>query len=54
MSARRERGPAAPVERLILVLGDQLNADAAALAGADRARDVLWMAEVGEESRHVW
>ncbi len=54
MSARRERGPAAPVERLILVLGDQLNADSSALAGADRARDVLWMAEVEEESRHVW
>ena len=54
MSARRERGPAAPVERLVLVLGDQLNADSSALAGADRARDVLWMAEVEEESRHVW
>jgi deoxyribodipyrimidine photolyase-related protein len=42
------------VERLLLVLGDQLNADASALAEADRARDVLWMAEVDEESRHVW
>ena len=54
MSLRRERAPAAPVERLVLVLGDQLNADASALAGADRGRDVLWMAEVEEESRHVW
>ncbi|MFM9091222.1 MAG: cryptochrome/photolyase family protein, partial [Verrucomicrobiota bacterium] len=54
MSARQERGPAAPVERLLIVLGDQLNADASALAGAERARDVIWMAEVEEESRHVW
>ena len=54
MSLRRERAPAAPVERLLLVLGDQLNADASALASADRGRDVLWMAEVEEESRHVW
>jgi deoxyribodipyrimidine photolyase-related protein len=54
MSAQKERGPTAPVERLLLVLGDQLNADASALAEADRARDVLWMAEVQEESRHVW
>ena len=54
MSARSQRGPAAAVERMLLVLGDQLNADASALAGADRARDVLWMAEVEGESRHVW
>ena len=54
MSARQKRGPAATVDRLLIVLGDQLNADASALAGADQARDVLWMAEVEEESRHVW
>ena len=54
MSARNDRGSAAPIERMLLVLGDQLNADASALAGADRGRDVLWMAEVEEESRHVW
>ena len=54
MSARNARGSASPAERMLLVLGDQLNADASALAGADRARDVLWMAEVEDESRHVW
>ncbi len=50
---------AAPAEidqprRLIVVLGDQLNADSAALARCDRQRDVVWMAEAAEESTHVW
>lgn len=36
------------------MLGDQLDADAAALQGFDPAHDMVWMAEVAEESTHVW
>ncbi len=39
---------------LILVLGDQLDADSAALEGFDREQDTVVMAEVDEESTHVW
>ena len=39
---------------LILILGDQLDLDAAALDGFDPAQDAVWMAEVAEESTHVW
>lgn len=39
---------------LVLVLGDQLNLDSSALRAADKSNDVIWMAEVGEESKHVW
>jgi len=39
---------------LIVVLGDQLNADASAFDGFDSARDVVMMAEVAAESEHVW
>ena len=42
------------VRNLVLVLGDQLNADASALDGFDRDRDAIWMAEVAQESEHVW
>ncbi len=46
---------AAPAVRsLVLVLGDQLDADSSALDGFDPKRDVIWMAEVAEESEHVW
>ena len=38
---------------LVLVLGDQLNADSSAFDGFDPARDAVWMAEVAEESEHV-
>ncbi len=41
------------VSRLILVLGDQLSPDIAALAGADKARDTVMMAEVADEARYV-
>ena len=40
--------------RLVLVLGDQLNRDSAAFDGFDPACDAVWMAEVAEESTHVW
>ena len=39
---------------LVLVLGDQLNRTSAAFDGFDPARDMVWMAEVSEESTHVW
>jgi deoxyribodipyrimidine photolyase-related protein len=42
------------LRNLILILGDQLNADASALDGFDPAQDALWMAEVAGESEHVW
>ncbi|WP_101927672.1 MULTISPECIES: cryptochrome/photolyase family protein [Luteimonas] len=43
-----------PVRHLIVVLGDQLDASASAFDGAEPAHDVIWMAEVAEESTHVW
>ncbi len=39
---------------LVIVLGDQLDPGAAAFDGFDPARDAVWMAEVAEESTHVW
>jgi len=39
---------------LVIVLGDQLDAQSAALQDFDPAQDVVWMAEVAEESTHVW
>ena len=39
---------------LVIVLGDQLNVDSAAFDGFDANCDVVWMAEVAEESTHVW
>ncbi len=39
---------------LTVVLGDQLDLDAAAFDGFDAALDAVWMAEVCEESTHVW
>ncbi len=42
------------VGRLIVVLGDQLNLDSAALQELDPRRDRIWMAEASEEATHVW
>ncbi len=39
---------------LVIVLGDQLDLDAAAFDDFDAASDSVWMAEVVEESTHVW
>lgn len=39
---------------LVIVLGDQLNDDSAAFDEFDPSQDVVWMAEVAEESTHVW
>lgn len=44
----------APIRHLVVVLGDQLDAASAAFDGFDPARDAVWMAEVAEESTHVW
>ena len=44
----------AELRSLIVVLGDQLNSDAAAFDGFDAAVDAVWMAEVAGESTHVW
>ena len=43
-----------PVRHLIVVLGDQLNLDSSAFQGFDPKRDYVWMAEVHEESTHIW
>ncbi|MFO7808990.1 cryptochrome/photolyase family protein [Guyparkeria sp.] len=43
-----------PVRHLLVVLGDQLNADSALFDDADPAQDAIWMAEVAGEATHVW
>ncbi|WP_430422221.1 cryptochrome/photolyase family protein [Methylibium petroleiphilum] len=42
------------MRHLVVVLGDQLDLHAAAFDGFDAAHDAVWMAEVAEESTHVW
>jgi len=44
----------AQVRHLVIVLGDQLDAQSSALEGFDATQDVVWMAEVDQESTHVW
>jgi deoxyribodipyrimidine photolyase-related protein len=44
----------ADLRTLVLVLGDQLDLDTAAFDGFDAELDAVWMAEVAEESTHVW
>ncbi len=39
---------------LVIILGDQLDRDSAAFEDFDLQRDRIWMAEVREESTHVW
>jgi deoxyribodipyrimidine photolyase-related protein len=45
---------AKPIRNLVVVRGDQLDAESAALDGFDPVCDAIWMAEVAEESEHVW
>jgi deoxyribodipyrimidine photolyase-related protein len=52
-ASHRLRRPAR-VRHLVIVLGDQLDLQSTALQGFDAAQDVVWMAEVAEESTHVW
>lgn len=42
------------VRSLVIVLGDQLDRESAAFDGFDPKQDAVWMAEVAEESTHVW
>ncbi len=42
------------IRNLILILGDQLDRESAALREADKTRDVVVMIEAREESTHVW
>jgi deoxyribodipyrimidine photolyase-related protein len=41
------------LRNLVVVLGDQLDLEAAAFDGFDPAQDAAWMAEVDEEATHV-
>ena len=45
---------AGAVRHLVLVLGDQLDRDNAALIGFDRARDAVLMIEAAAEGEAVW
>ena len=40
--------------KLVLVLGDQLDQLSSAFDDIDKDQDIIWMAEVAEESTHVW
>ena len=42
------------VRNLVIVLGDQLDEKSSAFENFDPAQDLVWMAEVAEESTHVW
>ena len=42
------------IRTLVIVLGDQLDMESAALRGLDPEKDVIWMAEVAGESTYVW
>ncbi len=44
----------AELRSLVVVLGDQLDLDAAGFDDFDAGLDAVWMAEVAEESTHVW
>ncbi len=44
----------ARVRTLVVVLGDQLDLDAAAFDRFDPMQDAVWMAEATEEATHVW
>ena len=48
------QAPRSSCRNLVLLLGDQLNADSAAFDQFDSKQDVVWMAEVAEEATHVW
>ena len=54
MNATPPATPTGPVRHLVIVLGDQLDPESSALQGFDPTQDRVWMAEVREESTHVW
>ncbi len=39
---------------LLIILGDQLDHESPIFENADPKRDIAWMAEVAEETEHVW
>ena len=42
------------MRNLVLILGDQLDHASAAFDDFDPENDTVWMAEVDEETTHVW
>jgi deoxyribodipyrimidine photolyase-related protein len=42
-----------PIRHLVVILGDQLDQDGAALDGVDPGQDLVWLCEAAEESTHV-
>ena len=42
------------MRNLLIVLGDQLDRQSSGFDGFDPRQDAVWMAEVAEESTHVW
>ncbi|HET7866780.1 MAG TPA: cryptochrome/photolyase family protein, partial [Burkholderiaceae bacterium] len=44
----------AELRHLVVVLGDQLDLEAAAFDGFDAAHDAVWMAEVPDEATQAW
>jgi deoxyribodipyrimidine photolyase-related protein len=46
--------PQTRLRHLVLILGDQLNADSAAFDSFNPKQDAIWMAEVAGEVTHVW
>ena len=42
------------IRNLVLVLGDQLDLESSLIKDVDPNSDLIWMAEVEEESVHVW
>ncbi len=42
------------MRNLVVVLGDQLDAESSAFDGFDRSTDAVWMAECQAEGEHVW
>ncbi len=54
MSLRTAHAALARPRHLVLILGDQLDAKSAAFDGFNPQLDAVWMAEVAEESTHVW
>lgn len=49
-----ETSPRKTVRNLVIVLGDQLDHESSAFQNFDASLDMVWMAEVAEESTHVW
>ena len=53
-TTRRQASLTGSIRHLVIILGDQLDQESSALEGFDPLQDLVWMAEVAEESTHVW